>query len=71
MLNNYPQLLYFRRSYSLFYDESRSVQFLAEYQKEFLFNEVQESAAAMDNGSDEEDEVTKKDANDSMETTDS
>ena len=28
-----------KRAYSLFYDETRSVQFLAEYQKDFMFNE--------------------------------
>ena len=28
-----------KRAYSLFYDETRSVQFLSEYQKDFMFNE--------------------------------
>merc|ERR1712029_761518 len=28
-----------KRAYSLFFDETRSVQFLAEYQKDFMFNE--------------------------------
>ena len=57
-----------KRSYSLFYDESRSVQFLAEYQKEFLFNE--DAAVGMEDDSDEEDEE-KKDESTSMETANS
>ena len=28
-----------KRAYTLFHDEARTVQFLNEYQKEFLFNE--------------------------------
>merc|ERR1712126_493566 len=47
-----------KRAYSLFYDESRSVQFLAEYSKEFLFNE--DTNAEIEEDSEEEEE-TKKD----------
>ena len=28
-----------KRAYSLFFDETRTVQFLSEYQKDFMFNE--------------------------------
>ena len=31
-----------KRAYTLFHDEARTVQFLNEYSKEFLFNEVEE-----------------------------
>ncbi|KAL1501687.1 hypothetical protein ABEB36_006971 [Hypothenemus hampei] len=31
-----------KRAYQLFYDEARSVQFLREYQQEFMFNELEE-----------------------------
>ena len=31
-----------KRVYSLFLDESRSTQFLKEYQQEFMFNELSE-----------------------------
>ena len=55
------------RAYSLFYDESRSVQFLAEYSKEFLFNE--ETNAEIEEDSEEEEE-TKKDETSNMETSD-
>ena len=37
-----------KRAYSLFFDEARSVQFLSEYQKDFMFNEE------VPNGSNEE-----------------
>ena len=55
------------RAYSLFYDESRSVQFLAEYQKEFLFNE--DTNADVEDDS-EEDEEAIKDETSKMETSD-
>ena len=56
------------RAYSLFYDESRSVQFLAEYQKEFLFDE--DITTVVDEDSEDEEE-TKKDETSNMETNDS
>lgn len=56
-----------KRAYSLFYDESRSVQFLAEYQKEFLFNE--EPNVGMEDDSEEEEDI-KKEQTANMETTD-
>jgi len=56
-----------KRAYSLFYDESRSVQFLAEYSKEFLFNE--DTNAEIEEDSEEEEE-TKKDETSNMETSD-
>lgn len=34
-----------KRVYSLFLDESRSTQFLKEYQQEFMFNEMPESGS--------------------------
>ena len=55
------------RAYSLFYDESRSVQFLAEYQKEFLFNE--ETNAEIEDDSEDEDDI-KKEETSNMETSD-
>ena len=55
------------RAYSLFYDESRSVQFLAEYQKEFLFNE--EPNVGMEDDSEDEEDI-KKEETANMETTD-
>ena len=51
----------------LFYDESRSVQFLAEYQKEFLFNE--DTNADVEDDSEDEDD-TKKEETSNMETSD-
>ena len=65
--NRHFLTLYFR-AYSLFYDESRSVQFLAEYQKEFLFNE--DITTVVDEDSEDEEE-TKKDETSNMETNDS
>jgi len=56
-----------KRAYSLFYDESRSVQFLAEYQKEFLFNE--EPNVGMEDDSEDEEDI-KKEETANMETTD-
>merc|ERR1719412_2330105 len=57
-----------KRSYSLFYDESRSVQFLAEYQKEFLFNE--DTNVGMEDDSEDDEEDIKKEETANMETTD-
>ncbi|XP_048242267.1 ruvB-like 2 [Haliotis cracherodii] len=37
-----------KRVYSLFLDESRSTQFLKEYQQEFMFNEMPESGESME-----------------------
>ena len=56
------------RAYSLFYDESRSVQFLAEYQKEFLFNE--DTNVGMEDDSEDDEEDIKKEETANMETTD-
>lgn len=56
-----------KRAYSLFYDESRSVQFLAEYQKEFLFNE--EPNVGMEDDSEDEEDIRKEETA-NMETTD-
>jgi len=49
-----------KRVYSLFVDVKRSTQFLMEYQKEFMFNEL-------DNGDDEEDEDDSDDEEEDME----
>jgi len=46
-----------KRVYSLFSDEARSVQFLTEYQKEFLFNEVESGVASDQEMVDEADNV--------------
>jgi len=41
-----------KRAYSLFFDETRSVQFLSEYQKDFMFNEEKdENGDEMETGS--------------------
>merc|ERR1712088_1096571 len=56
-----------KRAYSLFYDESRSVQFLAEYSKEFLFNE--EPNVGMEDDSEDEEDI-KKEETANMETSD-
>lgn len=44
-----------KRAYTLFHDETRTVQFLQEYSKEFLFNEEEEEEEEEDN----EDEASK------------
>lgn len=51
-----------KRVYSLFYDESRSVQFLSEYQKEFLFNELPCNSESSGNGLPDQDDVDDKEA---------
>ena len=35
-----------KRAYSLFFDETRTVQFLSDYQKDFMFNEVKNGGDA-------------------------
>ena len=44
-----------KRAYSLFYDETRSVQFLSEYQKDFMFNEEKDENGGGGGGADEMD----------------
>lgn len=45
---NEVQMEDIKRVYSLFLDENRSMQFLKEYQDEFMFNEMSDSNEAMD-----------------------
>jgi len=44
-----------KRAYSLFYDETRSVQFLSEYQKDFMFHEEKDENGGGGGGADEMD----------------
>ena len=37
-----------QRAYELFLDEKRSVQYLKEFQEQYMFNEVTEAAAPME-----------------------
>ena len=39
-----------KRAYTLFHDEKRTVQFLNEYSKEFLYNEIGDSEDEDDEG---------------------
>ena len=52
-----------KRVYSLFVDVKRSTQFLMEYQKEFMFNEMPDD----DDDSDDEDDDDEDDDDDDME----
>ena len=56
-----------KRAYTLFFDEARSVQFLQEYSKEFLFNE-EESEDEEDEEENEEKTEQNAASEDKMET---
>ena len=49
-----------KRVYSLFFDETRSCQFLSEYQNEFMFNEAASPAGDDESGKGEEEEGADK-----------
>ena len=58
-----------KRVYSLFFDETRSCQFLSEYQNEFMFNEAASPAGDDESGKgDEEEGADKEGRKDDMET---
>ena len=58
-----------KRVYSLFYDETRSCQFLSEYQNEFMFNEAASPAGDDESGKgDDEEGVEERDRKEEMET---
>ena len=55
-----------KRVYSLFVDVKRSTQFLMEYQKEFMFNELDNGDEEDEDDSDDEEEDMEEDEDDGM-----
>ena len=57
-----------KKAYTLFFDEARSVQFLQEYSKEFLFNEEEDEDDDDDDEEASEADKGKEESGDKMET---